>query len=851
MEKSPSHRTPLMEMFLDAQREKLQEQLKSARKYSYGREEQARAIALLRMIEASLDLALVVSGAGHPSNVQAEQIIVPVPTWIEPAKPIQFNGAPFLVAALNLMCSGDPDAIRAAQHDAPPAVQEALESLHQFVDRWMVDVIDAAGEIVFGMVYEQGYGWRSSQESELCPWRQCHEQQATFVECARCKSLRERITNYVCAVLAREGIEHAGIAKALGGLKVGSTSSLTKPDNGDQTEQHPQNQETQDLLIERYRANRANDVQRSVRLYELQGNAVMAEQARTLQSLHSTLLDMTTKVYIDAQAIEKILSFMKLIAHGERSVPPDTYNDPTRTLNRPFWIECEKPITITGVPLVIQGLLFARPSDPLVKKAFLSQGYNPHLLEQKALQFWGVDLVSDQGMVNFNFVWTGRSWSINSSHDCPFGQCTTTEIVRGRACQTCQTCYKWAAMWLGTVLLARTGHFQEIRREERALHSERMTPTNGPQRHIIELNYEVLTSTIVHEEPTPAPIALRRLQASGLPAFLDAYRRQESRRIEEMKRGSGSPFEIRATQLLTVFQVEVLKSSKILLIPDHAQRMIEQKIKEYGGVDGPRIPTLLPSISSRSLWIKLANPLSIAGALWKADALFLSQSNDPKVIEKIMPLLDDPRMREMAQRLRNEPKEFALDVIDTDKRVQFTLAYKPGERFLPSSDSHQCHYHAPGCGQQGQICPACRKVLELISGYFSMILLARSGEFAEFLIIEETERVKREEPDLPADPSRSQKKRKTKKKHRQATTWEDRTISTLTVKVSQKVVVEECDADEKRQGHPHWMKLHKQEDIESYQAVQPSYLRNGKRITPKVARQWYKLKKTTSVEEMQ
>ncbi len=132
-----------------------------------------------------------------------------------------------------------------------------------------------------------------------------------------------------------------------------------------------------------------------------------------------------------------------------------------------------------------------------------------------------------------------------------------------------------------------------------------------------------------------------------------------------------------------------------------------------------------------------------------------------------------------------------------------------------------------------------------------MILLARSGEFAEFLIIEETERVKREEPDVPADPSRSPKKPKTKKKHRQATTWEDRTISTMTVKVSQKVVVEECEADEKRQGHPHWMKLHKEEDIESYQAVQPSYLRNGKRIFPKVARQWYKLKKTTSVEEMQ
>ncbi len=851
MEKSPSQRTPLMEMFLDAQREKLQEQLKNARKYRHSREEQARAIASLRMIEASLDLAVVVADADHPSHGPAEQIILPVPTWIEPARPIQFNGAPFLVAALNLMGSGDPDAIRAAQQNATPAVQEALASLHQFVDRWMVDVVDAAGEIVFGMVYEQGYGWRSSQESELCPWQQCHEQQATFVECARCKSLRERITNYVCAVLAKEGIEHAGITRALDGLKMGSTSSPTKPDNSDQAEQYPQNQETQDLLIERYRANRANDVQRSVRLYELQGNAVMAEQARTLQRLHSTLLDMTTKVYIDAQTSEKILTFMKLMAHGERSVPPETYNDPTRTLDRPFWIECEKPITITGVPLVIQGLLFAKPSDPLVKKAFLSQGYSPHLLEQKSLQFWGVDLVSDQGMVIFNFVWTGRSWRINSSHDCPFGQCIPTEIVRGRACQTCQACYKWAAMWLGTVLLARTGHFQEIRREERALHAEQMTPIDGSQRHIIELNYEVLTSTSVHEESTPAPIALRRLQASGLPAFIDTYRRQEARRIEEMKRDGGSTFEIRAMQLLTVFQVEVLKSSKILLIPDHAQRMIEQKIQEYGGVDGPRIPTLLTSISSRSLWIKLANPLGIAGAPWKADALFWSQSNDPKVIEKIMPLLNDPRMREMAQRLRNEPKEFALDVIDTDKRVQFTLAYEPGERFLPSRDSHQCHYHSPGCGQQGLICPACRKVLELISGYFSMILLARSGEFAEFLIIEETERVKREEPDVPADPSRSPKKPKTKKKHRQATTWEDRTISTMTVKVSQKVVVEECEADEKRQGHPHWMKLHKEEDIESYQAVQPSYLRNGKRIFPKVARQWYKLKKTTSVEEMQ
>ena len=45
MEKSPSQRTPLMEMFLDAQREKLQEQLKNARKYRHSREEQARAIA--------------------------------------------------------------------------------------------------------------------------------------------------------------------------------------------------------------------------------------------------------------------------------------------------------------------------------------------------------------------------------------------------------------------------------------------------------------------------------------------------------------------------------------------------------------------------------------------------------------------------------------------------------------------------------------------------------------------------------------------------------------------------------------------------------------------------------------
>src|SRR6266568_453642 len=129
MEKPPSRKTPLMEMFLDAQREKLQEQLRNAKKHGSRREEQARAIAMLRMIEASLDLSLVVSGDDNQNNIQAKRTIVPVPTWIEPSKPIRLTAAPFLVAAVSLTCSGDSDAIRAALRDAPPLVQEVLASL--------------------------------------------------------------------------------------------------------------------------------------------------------------------------------------------------------------------------------------------------------------------------------------------------------------------------------------------------------------------------------------------------------------------------------------------------------------------------------------------------------------------------------------------------------------------------------------------------------------------------------------------------------------------------------------------------------------------------------------------------
>jgi len=500
---------------------------------------------------------------------------------------------------------------------------------------------------------------------------------------------------------------------------------------------------------------------------------------------------------------------------------------------RNYWIEPEIPLEFDGLNMFVKSIFFCSGDEATIALAKSKSPAASHpMIEQMAAfqKMCMVDVADEFGDIIFSFHYNPdrKKWGYTDAfHICPWGQCVPPGKIGTKApCNECELIRGYLTSYLCAAIHTDRAERNEI--------SEDTAPAENRAENTQDID-PVLINLV-----KAANQSASMLERSLVPAFIKNYAQLERETLDYLRNKRAANFEVQATKLLFLFQKEGIKNSRIIIISEEAQDLIEQEIQARGGVLSEELQALIPP-AQPDTWIKLARPLTMPGTTWDAGILYINKPNDTRIMKYVMPDLS-PDLRPIAERLRevSEQKtpQFCTDIIDPNHlRVKFSLEYRAGEKWLGSEEQHTCAYNRRDCTWK-KMCLECQYIFKYLHAYIAMILKAHAGEFATE-IHEDTERVKVE---------RKQHKSSSNKKKRTPPSWQDRRIYTLNVDISKRIIPTTSAAgntqeeQEQHEPRPNWLKIHNPNDIETEEKVQGAYQRYGQWIIPKKKRPYRKLK---------
>ncbi len=238
-----------------------------------------------------------------------------------------------------------------------------------------------------------------------------------------------------------------------------------------------------DLLIEAYRTAKRREYNEALAQARTRNDKQLIRSGEAAIAVQEALIASCEKLYLDAKACEFVRDIMRQAAHNEIKLPSEYFTDPSVKLTGPIWIELEKGMLPVTFPWTIDGFLFGRMNDPLVREAlkkFFAEEELPEIADS-----WGLDVISRSydGEAVFHLGWYQGRWLPAQSY---WTYCTSNTCTQSQECKNCSIIRKFCAMLVCTILVVSSGYFADLKLQEQREKAERLTPRGSGKKERLE-----------------------------------------------------------------------------------------------------------------------------------------------------------------------------------------------------------------------------------------------------------------------------------------------------------------------------------------------------------------------------